>query len=1060
MIAFLRPLHHCSAHGNRTGPDRDRRSGRFGLAWAALWVFVWGTMTPLQADLPAQTPRYSSEFFTHTNGLPAGEISHLAQSSDGYLWLAMSTGLARFDGVKFDQYDRRNTPVFADDRITALATDRLGRIWAGTTKGLVGWDRGRFKNVALDEAVVGSAVTALAPASDGGLWVATPSALIKVGVSTALRRFSRPAALGAAVIGSLQELAGGHLLAGGPSGWTELDPATGLYQDPPGTLFSGPQVRAVLPEDAQGTAWALDARGVLRHTFNGWERLTEFPIELAGKAAGLYRDPAGGMLVWLNGLGVCHWENERSGLVRIEPTEPGPLDRPTAVLRDAEQNLWIATTDGLVRLHSRIAALWTVKQGLPNQMCWSASTGTDGRIWVGTEGGIGVISETGSTLALSGPLATNAVRLVLAAHDNRVWCVVADHTVYWSDMPQAAGSWHLLPLGERRVKVLYEDPAGNIWAGTDAGAVKIAGRTPSAIPFKGQESLIPFEVSAIHQDRSGATWFGTQAGVVFRFVDQSWQRFSGPETIGDGAIACMHEDSSGGMWFGTSRGIAYCADRRWRLFGPDQGIGDQPVQGIYEDKAKNFWLAGQRGLQRVGRSELEAVATGTLPRAFPLSLGPLDGVEAYDFASQRQPGGALDRLGQLWLPTAQGMLQVDPHRLRENSVAPPVVIEGASFEGRPVDEGLVRQFCSPAARSDSASAAKPESLRIPQDRGHYVQLHFTANTFLRSDKVLFRYRLTGYEPDWQPVGNGRVATYHSLPPGDYAFEVQAANSPDAWNSRGPVFRFSLVPRFYETRWFIIVCALVVVLAVFGFARRHYRSNEQRLRGDRLALEQERSRIARDLHDDLGANLTGLAMQAEIAGKQLDGPGSEELQRFAVTTRGLAQRLREVIWAVDPESDTLESLTAFLGQQTDQLLGPTRLRYRFEAPPHLPVLTLRAGTRHQLAMSAREAINNILKYAQASEVKVRIELADDTLTISIRDDGIGLPTGSVTSSGRSVLGGNGLKNIRQRLKSLGGNFRVSSVPGAGTLIRLEVPLAAVTAVDSKPENPNEHQSRDR
>lgn len=390
-----------------------------------------------------------------------------------------------------------------------------------------------------------------------------------------------------------------------------------------------------------------------------------------------------------------------------------------------------------------------------------------------------------------------------------------------------------------------------------------------------------------------------------------------------------------------------------------------------------------------------------------------------------------------------------------------VVVDTARFGPHLLGAAILRPYCSPGSGGGRAAPGQQEGLRVAGDEDRFVQLHFTTDADLHSGKDFFRYRLWGYDDDWQEAGDRRVATYVYLPLGDYVFEVQAADAGGRWNLPGTVFRFSLVAHFYESRWFFGTCLLVLQAGALGLARHHFRSNEQRLRGDRLALEQERSRIARDLHDDLGSNLTGLAIQAEIAGTTLSGPGAEELRRFAVTTRGLAQRLREVIWAVDPESDTLESLTAFLGQQTDQMLGPTRLRYRFEVPPHLPLLRLRAGTRHQLAMSAREALNNTLKYSQATEVHVRLALTDETLSISIQDNGVGLPTGSVTASGRPVLGGTGLKNIRRRLLSLGGSFRVSSASGTGTLVRLEVPLAAVAAVESKTEeSAHEHQSRSR
>ena len=1060
MIASLWTNHYFCAGGNRSGPERARPSCRFVFGWLALCILAGVAILPGHADLPPQAQRYASEFISKEQGLPDGAITQLAQSGDGYLWVAMTTGLARFDGVRFDHYDHRNTPALPDDRVTALTTDRQGRIWAGTPKGLARWDRGRFASVSLDEDA--GAITALASSTNGGVWVATASAVLRVGSDKPDQRFGSPPAWGTNAIGSLVELASGHLLVGSSSAWAELDPATGTYQAPTAGLMPPVLVRALIPDDAHGNAWAMDAQGIHRRTVQGWERVQAFPKEYDGKAAGLYRDPLGGVIAWIAQVGACRWENEQAGFVRLDsdPLHSETLRRPVAVLRDAEQNLWVASSGGLLRFQRRIAALWNKDDGLPSPTCWSASVGPDGRLWVGTQAGISVITEAGANPSLSVPVSTNATRLVLPTRGQRVWCVVADRALYWSDTPQAAGSWRLLPLGERHVKTLYEGADGSLWAGTEAGAVKITGQAPAVTPFAGQEQLNAFEITAIRQDRHGALWFGTQSGVIFQAEGENCRRFAGSDLTGESPILCIQEDSDGGMWFGTRFGISYRRDQRWYFFGPDQGLGDHLFLGIYEDAVKHFWLVSKHGLQRVGRAELEAVATGASPRVLPLNFGILDGVENCDFAGYRQPTGALDKLGQLWLPTTQGLLQVDPRRLPDNSPPPAVLMSGASFGEQIIGEALVRQFCS-ATATGSPPAGRPEYLSVPQELGHFVQLHFTASSFLQPRNILFRYRLQGYEQAWNKAVEGRTATYRNLPAGDYTFEVEASNPHGAWNSVGMVFRFSLTPRFYETRWFMVACFAVLLLGAMIFARHHYRSNEQRLRGDRRALEQERSRIARDLHDDLGANLTGLAMQAEIAGRQLSGPGAEELQRFAVTTRSLAQRLREVIWAVDPESDTLESLTAFLGQQTDELLGATRLRYRFDAPPHLPAIRLRAGTRHQLAMSAREALNNILKYAQASEVMVRLELADDTLSITISDNGVGLPSGSVTQSGRPVTGGQGLKNIRQRLKSLGGNFRVSSAPGAGTLVRLEVPLAAVTAVESKPDKPsNEHQSRDR
>ncbi len=1028
------------------------------MVMATLLVGSLGTQIAIGETLRHVLSYSNERTLAEEGGLPQAEIGQIAQSEDGYLWLGTWSGLVRFDGEHFSVYNHQNSPALGDDPITALATDRQGSVWAGTSKGLVRWDSGRIIQVD-SGAGAAAAVTALSPATDGGLWVGTATGVNKVAGNEGAMRFAIPASSGGTGPSSVTELADGLLLVGTPGAWIELDPATGTTRPASDRLVPSMSVTAVLAADAQGRAWAVGPSGVQQRAVSGWVRRLAFPSEFSGEPSGIYADPAGGVVVWLRRWGVFHSDPDGLGFTRIAGSDPQSIRRAAAVLRDREQNLWVGGPDGLVRLHRRAATLWGMAQGLPSEPCWSAAAGIDGSIWVGTQSGLFTVPVDGPARSFPGPFQTNAVHLALPARDGRVWCVVADRSLYWSGTPDDPRSWTLLPLGDRRVRVLYESPGGTLWAGTDTGAVPIRGGRPVA--FTDEDRLARMEVSAIFEDRSGAVWFGTRGGGVFRLTEGMLVRFFGPQTLGDDNIWAIHQDPEGGMWFGTNRGLTYHENGRWHQITRDNGLSDQIVHGIYEDAGKNLWLTGPRSVQRVWRPELEAVAAGGISHARTLRLGPLDGIDGLDLAGERQPCGAMDRSGHIWLPTGQGLLQLDPNRLQENLSPPPVLVEDASFEGHFIGETLVRRHSIPAAVDDPA-VRLGSRMRIAQDQGHFVQFRFTANTFLQPRKTRFRFRLVGHDLEWREGGDNRTAMYANLRPGDYDFEVQAANAHGVWNTRGAAFRFSLVPRFYETRWFQGGCVFGLMGGGVGFARQYYRRRERRLEADRLALERERSRIARDLHDDLGANLTGLAMQAEISSYRLVGGAAQELLGFARASRSIAQRLREVIWAVDPECDTLRSLADFLAMQTEQMIGPTQIRYRFDAPEDLPDIRLRAGTRHQLVMAAREAVNNAIKYAKASEIWVKLELGPkDLLSISIRDDGVGLPSDTASGAPKPVVGGNGLNNMRQRLRSLGGTFRVSSAPGAGTLILLEVLVATLTAAVSPQEQPaHEHQGRDR
>lgn len=1026
---------------------------------AILWLLLLTISRSAWGELPHQFPNYSSERFTVEQGLPQNEIRQIAQSADGYIWLGTATGPVRFNGEQFTQYNRRNTPTMPDDNVTAMAADRSGRLWFGTLKGLLRWERSQMTSVIIKADTSPPVITALAAAGDGGMWAATPVAIIRLSPNS-LHSFARPPTLGNATIGTLMEMPNGHLLVGNTVGWSELDPGNGSYTTPFGEVVPGPSTRSLLFSAAgQGQAWAVTPQGVKLHHNGTWELKLAFPGEFADEPSGIYHDPNGGVIVWLRRWGVYRWKNEQTGFVRLDSTNPGWLRRAVSVLRDAENNLWVAGSDGLVRLHQRSAGLWGSAQKLPTDSCWSAKLGADGKLWVGTQIGLCLLDQNGMISRPPGPMQTNAIRLVLPMRNGRVWVATPDH-LFWSDTPETSAAWHPVSLNRRRARVLSEGKDGSLWVGTDGGVIKLAGDPPAPVHFSHEERLAAIDVTTIHEDGSGAVWFGSHEAGVFRLHQAAWERFAGPEKFGDDHIECIHEDSKGGLWFGTGRGITGYLEGRWHTFSRDHGLDDHLVQGIYEDAAKNFWLVGSRNIQRIACMDLEAVAAKKATQVRVLHLGVFDGLEESDF---RAPGGTFDHRGQLWLPTDQGLLQLDPSLVQESHKPPAVVLQEASFNGRSFDEAEVGQFCT--NETDERAAAKGvQRMKIPRKEGHNVRLRLGAITFQQPNQVRFRYRLGGHEDIWREARDKGQAAYSDLPPGKYDFEVQAANAQGLWNRHGNIFRFSLVAPFYETRRFLTAFFLTLMAVGFALARRHFLGKEQRLRGDRFALETERGRIARDLHDDLGANLTGLAMQAEIAGTQIAGPGAEELRRFAMTTRGLAQRLREVIWAVDPESDTLESLVTFLGQQTDELLGPTPLHYRFETPPNLPAVKLRAGTRHQLAMSAREALNNVLKFAQATNVKVALEVIDGILFLSVRDDGVGLPVGPATASGRPVIGGNGLKNMSVRIRALGGSFRVSNHPEGGTLVRLEVPLAAVMAVESKSENSqesaHEHQSRNR
>jgi len=323
--------------------------------------------------------------------------------------------------------------------------------------------------------------------------------------------------------------------------------------------------------------------------------------------------------------------------------------------------------------------------------------------------------------------------------------------------------------------------------------------------------------------------------------------------------------------------------------------------------------------------------------------------------------------------------------------------------------------------------------------------------------VRFKYRLEGLEPDWVDAGTKRSANYSHIPPGTYKFHVTACNSDGIWNDSGATLAFTVQPFFWQKWWFRIPAGLMVVALLAGaaasgvlwIARRRMRLKLERL--ERLrAVEHERARIAQDIHDNLGANLTRISLLSESAHNELENPAQAavQLERIYDTTRELTRAMDEIVWAVNPQHDTLDSLASYLGNFAQEFLGSLDVRCRLDVPLQLPQWPVTAEVRHNLFLAFKEALHNVVKHAAASEVYVSLTTGADAFILVIRDDGKGFAPDVLPEEGRReasrIARGHGLANMRKRLAQIGGHCEIRSSPGKGTEVKFVVAVAAIAS----------------
>jgi signal transduction histidine kinase len=443
-------------------------------------------------------------------------------------------------------------------------------------------------------------------------------------------------------------------------------------------------------------------------------------------------------------------------------------------------------------------------------------------------------------------------------------------------------------------------------------------------------------------------------------------------------------------------------------------------------------MSSYGGILRASEKDLNRCADGELAVVPFLNYGINDGLPTLECSEGLQSAGGKTADGRLWFPTAKGLVAVDPAGVKMNPLPPPVRIEAMRVDDKKFADGN-----------------DVEPLKVPPGR-HRIEFEYSGLSFIAPEKVRFKCRLNSFETEWADVGAKRFATYNYIPPGNYSFQVTACNNDGVWNETGASLSFEVLPYFWQTTSFRILGGLFTVLAASGIVwfdtLRRMRRRVERAERQR-DIERERSRIAQDIHDDLGAQLTRITMMSESARGDLANPGraAAGLEKIYDTARELTRSMDEIVWAVSPRHDTLESLATYLEKFAQDWLATAGFRCRLDLPLQFPEWHLTSEVRHNVFLAFKEALHNAVKHSGASEVLVRLAVNEKSFELAVEDNGRGFAVGEkakkVSATQSRVASGNGLENMRRRLAAIGGSCEIQSAPGAGTRVIFSVQLKA-------------------
>ncbi|MGD0206516.1 MAG: two-component regulator propeller domain-containing protein [Verrucomicrobiota bacterium] len=993
------------------------------------WVLLCGFQ--LLGDTNSSVSDYSIDVWQTEQGLPQDSVTSVMQAPEGYLWLGTYNGLVRFDGVRFKVFDTRNTPEFGDSRITSLLEDADGTLWIGHETGdLTQLRAGKFTAVNLGNGWPGGTIWAMGTDADGVLWLLNKEGAL---LSMAGEKLVIPNAGSGGSVPSFAKDKNGEL-------WVVRGSLLGTLRK--GRLV--PWVPGVQPDtsDVQmacasrdGGLWLMGSARVKKLIGQGtvvdlgptpWGRLDSVTALLETKTGDLLAGTLHEGLFLLSPDGTNLHFTRQNGLSH---------DWVLGLCEDRERNLWVGTGGGgLDVLRRRKVEMVKASDDWQGRAILSVTPAVEGGLWVGTEGAGLYRLDKGEAKPFT---ETNGLL------NSFTWAVLEDHLgdlwvgTFGGGLFVRHDGQFQFPKGLEDpaavVFALYQDRQGVMWVGTQSGLAHYA--NGQCTWFTRKDGLVLPSVRVITEDATGAIWFGMSGGGLGRLKDGKLTQFRRPDGLANDFVWSLLAEKDGTLWVGTfGGGLCRLRAGRFATISTREGLPNNVICHIADDGQGNFWISSYGGIFRVSKEELNRCADGQLKVVNCLVYGKAEGLSTLECSGGFQSAGCQTPDGQLWFSTIKGLAVVNPAGVKINPFSPPVLIEEVI-----VDDQLV-----PLPASDlSAAAAR---LQIQPGKRRF-EFRYTGLSLVAPEKVRFKYRLDGLESDWMDVGTRRVAYYSYLKPGDYTFRVIACNNDGVWSESGPTLAFTVLPWFWQTWWFTGGAVLAGVGVVGGAARyitrRRLHKKMERLERQRV-LENERSRIAKDIHDDLGSNLARIMMLSQSNRAEGEDPQQivTRLGKVYLTARELTRTMDEIVWAVSPHHDTLDSLVNYLGKFAQDFLNVAGIRCRLVVPIQLPAWPLTAEVRHSLFLAFKEALHNVVKHASATEVRVSLTLAESGFSASIEDNGIGFdPAGvgvaATTKDPLRIAGGNGLANMRKRIGGIGGECQVDSAPGKGTTVRFIV-----------------------
>jgi ligand-binding sensor domain-containing protein/signal transduction histidine kinase len=995
---------------------------------------------------PKDEAQANIQYLDVEQGLPMSYITNLLLDSKGNVWFGTDgLGIGKYDGIIITNYQLKET--LAGTAVTALLEDRKGNIWIGSANnGITIFDGTSIMHFTEEEGLSDNHITSMTEDTRGNIWIGTQH--------------------------------------GGVSKFVPIDLSNGTGTITHFTTKEGLPNNGVtrMMQDRQGNIWMASNMGAIR--FDGKKFCLLRTVDGPGSniVNPMLEDRKGN--IWIGGEEnlTCY-----DGKIMTRYTKRDGLigNTVSTCLEDENGNIWIGTVDGLCKFDGNGFTHFTEGQGLTKNKVTSLAVGGHGVIWCGTEGGgINKLYDAGFTYPINKEsFDLGRVRPMMRDPSGHLWFGTEPGEIYKFDGATQEKYHFNFPV-QYGMRAMLTDKSGNRWFGTTGGGGLLLLNGEKFIRYSGKKGARTFSIMAIEEDIDGniwlgckgdgvisidkqgrpdnekavriytteggltanhvmvirrgknrTLWMGTEGGGLCKVEGEKITAYTEKEGLFAKTVNAITEDEAGNIWLGTiGAGVVKFDGKQFTYYSEQQGLSNNNVWSLFEDSAKRIWAGTDKGLNLFNPQKRKGADSTQQYGLF--NFGAQDGLKAIDFNLHSV---CVDDYNRIWWGTGKGVPTLDLNQFFEQYVPRSLSLSYIEINERFFDfRNLPDNVKQNITYTDVLPFTNyPSNLKLSHNQNH-LSFHFGAIDWLAQDKIKYSYRLAELNDPWSTPSSATTADYRGLAHGDYEFQVKAIGQSQQWTVPFS-YSFVILPAWWQTWWFKTFIVLAAIFLSLFISRLIYLSRLRKQKNEmekKLAVQMERQRISAEMHDDIGAGLSGVRLLTEMTKKKVkDENTAEQVEKIYQSVGEISSKMKEVIWSLNTENDNLPNLVSYIQKQARLWLEHYPCKLSIDADDNIPDILVFGETRRNIFLLIKEAIHNIIKHSEATRVQLSFHYQQNRLIIIVADNGKGIVAGKADEMG------NGMKNMQQRIRQLNGKLFIKS--NGGLTINFEIPIQPTT-----------------